>query len=75
MNWKNMMKGCFGDKDKIFGEHPADEQRARDMLKKAIDANVKMDEIIEEAVRILKASKASAEHISEQTARIRNLDF
>lgn len=75
MNWKEMMKGCFGDKDKVFGEHPNEEKRAREMLKAAIEAKATMADITAEATRLLNSSNAGSKHISEQLTRIKELNF
>ncbi len=75
MHWKEMMPGCFGDRDKIFGGHPADEKRAREMLKAAIDEKATMVEITAEATRLLGTAGAGPEHIAEQLTRIKELKF
>jgi len=74
-DWKQMMKGCFGIEDRIFGGHPCDEKRAREMLKAAIDAKATMEEIVSEAVRFLEEAGSPKEHIQKQVAKIRSLKF
>ena len=75
MDWKSKVPACFGDKDKVFGDHPEDDIRARDMLKDAIDSKATMSKILAEAESYLKSAGCSQDHIDEQLDKIRNLDF
>ena len=75
MTWKDKVPCCFGDQDCIFGEHPYDEERARKMLKDAIDAKATMEDIVAEAAKHLKSKGASKSHIAEQIRKIRRLEF
>lgn len=75
MGWQQQIPGCFGAQDAIWGSHPLDQQRARNMLKAAIDAGATMDEIVAEAVQYLQGRGAQAQHIQDQEKLIRNLSF
>jgi hypothetical protein len=70
-----MIPKCFGDKDVIFGDHPNDDTQAREMLKAAIDQKATMNDIVATAELFMKSKGASANHISEEVQKIRNLDF
>ena len=75
MNWKQLIPGCFGAQDLKWGSHALDEQRARRMLKDAIDAGATMAEIIAEAQAFLQGKGAQTQHIQDQLDKIRNLSF
>lgn len=73
MSWKNTIPNCVGSADGIFAEHPEDKESARKMLREALAEGATFDEI-EEAVRDhLKEKQASAQHVKEQLARVRDL--
>jgi glyceraldehyde-3-phosphate dehydrogenase/erythrose-4-phosphate dehydrogenase len=73
--WKDQISGCFGDKDLVFAGHQADEERARKMLKAAIDQKATMADIVAEATKFLKSKNARVRHIQREVKKIRILDF
>ena len=75
MNWKQQIPGCFGSADLIWGSHHLDQQRARQMLKNAIDANATMDDIVTEVEAFLKKQGAQTQHIQDQVKKVRNLSI
>jgi hypothetical protein len=75
VNWKQQISGCFGTLDLKWGSHPLDQQRARRMLKDAIDAGATMTDIIAEAQAFLHGKGAQTQHIQVQLDKIRNLSF
>jgi len=74
-NWKNKISGCFGMNDGKFGLHPLDRERAKEMLKEAIDAEVTMQEIIEAITEYMRDDGVGNPRIKEETQKIRNLNF
>ncbi len=75
MNWQQQVPGCFGAQDLIWGSHILDQQRARQMLKDAIDAGATMSDIVAEADAFLQSQGAQAQHIQDQMDKVRNLSF
>jgi succinate dehydrogenase/fumarate reductase flavoprotein subunit len=75
MNWKQRVPGCFGAQDLKWGSHVLDQQRAKQMLKDAIDAGATMAEIVAEAQAYLQGKGALAQHIRDQIDKIRDLSF
>jgi hypothetical protein len=74
-DWKSHVPGCFGNVDLHFASHPLDHQRAKEMLKAAIDAEASLADIVEEATRFMKSSGAGEALIESETAKIRALKF
>ena len=72
--WKDKLPGCFGCSDKKFGRHSADESRAKEMFKEAIDDEASMEQIIYEAEKYLISQKCGRSHIDNELERIRNLN-
>lgn len=69
--WQKKLEGCFGVADKKFGQHPADEQRAKD-LKKELDAQgVKWADVEKEIKRIL--GSCTTTHIQGQLREAKRL--
>ena len=75
MNWKHQVPACFGAADLRWGSHALDQQRARDMLKAAIDAGATMTEIVAEVEAFLQGKGAQAQHIQAEVDKVRNLSF
>jgi hypothetical protein len=75
MSWKQQVPACFGSADLKWGSHPNDQQRARDMLKAAIDAGATMADIVAEVDACLKGKGANGQHIQAQVDKVRNLSF
>ena len=75
MNWKQQVPGCFGAADLKWGSHANDQQRARDMLKAAIDAGATMTDIVAEVEAFLQGKGAQAQHTQTQVDKVRNLSF
>lgn len=73
--WKDQVPGCFGCSDLKFAGHPADEKRAREMLKAAIDQKATLADIVAEATKFLGSKNASKTHIQREIKKIRTLDF
>ncbi len=75
MKWREQIPGCFGVADLIWGSHALEQQRARQMLKDAIDAGATMDDIVAGVESFQKAKNAQMQHIQEQVRNVRNLSF
>jgi hypothetical protein len=75
MNWKQRIPGCFGWHDLKWGSHALGQQRARQMLKDAIDAGATMTDIVVEAQTYLQYKGTLAQHIHAQFDNIRNRTF
>lgn len=75
MNWKDKISGCFGEIDLIFGVHPLDSERAREMFKEALAEDAELDDIVNECRDYLKSKSASQEHIDEQEKGIREFYY
>jgi hypothetical protein len=75
MNWKEQIPGCFGNADLIWGSHDLERQRARQMLKDAIDAGATMDDIVHEVEVFQIFKRATNGHIEDQVGKVRNLSF
>jgi len=73
--WQDQIPNCFGCDDLKFAGQPKDEERAREMLKSAIDRRATMEDIIAEATRFLKSKNARIRHIQREIKKIKTLDF
>lgn len=73
MDWKKMVPGCFGAVDKEFALHPMDAERARKMLRSALDADASWTDIEAELRAYLGGSGCASSHIEKQIAAARDL--
>jgi len=71
--WQDWLKDAFGSVDKHFAGHPSDQARARRMLKKAMDAGAKWDDIESEARKYLADKGCLQTHVEEQIAKMRDV--
>jgi hypothetical protein len=71
--WKDRVPACFGNADLKFASHPADEKRAKDMIREALGSGVSNHEILNAIRGYLSVQGANREHIEEQAAHARKL--
>jgi hypothetical protein len=69
--WQNKLEGCFGDADKKFGRHPADEGRAKELKKELDDQGVSWSQVEKEIKEIL--GGCTAEHIETELKEAKRL--
>jgi trehalose-6-phosphatase len=70
MTYKNMIPGCFGDQDKIFGSHGHYEvKRVRAMIHKAQEEGEAEGDVAKEIEDYLNNIGSSKIHIDEQINR------
>jgi hypothetical protein len=69
-DWKQRIKGCFGDKDKLFAIHPLDERRAYELLT-LLRAYESWSAVEPEFRKHLEDEGCGPEHVKEQMSRIR----
>ncbi len=62
--------GCFGTADGIFGGHPNDEERAKELRKIALDKKITLGEIREITLGYLHSRRYYGEHIKEQLEKV-----
>lgn len=74
-NWKNRIPGCFGTVDQIFAMHPLDEQRAKEMMKQALESGASIQDILNELEEHMKSKNCSEEHIQEQLINAKSLSI
>ena len=71
--WKDRLPACFGNADLKFASHPADEKRAKDMIREALGSGASNREILN-AIRVhLSVHGANREHIEKQMQYARKL--
>tara|TARA_R100000005_G_scaffold95741_3_gene78503 strand:- start:1683 stop:1922 length:240 start_codon:yes stop_codon:yes gene_type:complete len=70
-NWKEMVPGCFGETDKIFAEHPLDEDRAFELLKVCRDQSIGWAALEREFQSFLSGLDPS--HVSRQITKARRM--
>ena len=71
--WKDQLPACFGNVDLKFASHPADEERAKVMIREALSAGASNHEILN-AIRVHLATEgARYEHIEKQMPYARKL--
>ena len=69
MAWDRELPGCFGDVDKIFAEHPLDEERAFAWLRLLREQHQGWAEAKRQISEYLKSEGAAAAHIAKQIKR------
>jgi len=71
--WKDLVPACFGKVDLKFASHPADEKRAKAMIREALAAGASNREVLN-AIRVHLATEgARYEHIEKQMPYARKL--
>jgi len=71
--WKDRVPACFGNVDLKFASHPADEKRAKAMIRDALESGASNKEILN-AIRVhLSAHGAGRDHIEKQMPYVRKL--
>ena len=70
-NWKEMVRGCFGEVDKIFAGHPLDENRAFELLKVCRDQSIGWTALEREFRSFLSGLDTS--HVAKQIQRARRM--
>ena len=73
MSYKDLIPGCFGERDLIFGSHPLDIKRCKEMLKKTFDECDSYSEFETSIKNFLKSKGANTEHIEKQLSNLRDL--
>lgn len=74
MPWQQQVPGIFGAQDLIFGGHPQERQRARQLLLDASGASASLKELLDEAEKYLKSKAAQPQHIADQLDRMKQLE-
>ena len=74
-SWKTKLPGCFGIVDLIFAMHPADEARAKAMMKEAFDSGASIDDVFGAVRDYLASRNATPQHIEKQLEYVRKLKF
>jgi hypothetical protein len=69
-DWKNDVRGCFGQSDLIFAGHPADEDRAFRLLVRVRQENVGWAEVSAAFRAFLDRENAGSDHAAQQIAVI-----
>jgi hypothetical protein len=67
---RQIIGGCFGSADGIFAGHPADEGRAKEIRKLAVNSMITLDEICEIALGYLFNQGFVGPHIKKQTEKV-----
>lgn len=73
MSWKNKIGTCFGIVDKKFALHPSDAKAAAGIFAEAVNDEVGFEEFCNELENWMKSKNCSAEHITEQMIRVKNM--
>jgi hypothetical protein len=71
--WKDRLPRCFGSVDLKFASNPADEKRAKDMIREALGAGASNHEILNAIRAYLATEGARYEHIEKQMPSARKL--
>lgn len=74
MKLQDLIHGSFGDVDKKFAGHPADQNRAQKLLMYVIKNKITWEDLKKEVEKYLKKSSASPDHIKEQIKKMRKLE-
>ena len=69
----NQIDSCFGVADAIFAGHPADEERAFELLKYCRENNISVNDVLNEAEKYLKSKTTYTEHINQQLDKIKKM--
>ena len=70
-SWKDMVRGCFGETDRIFAGHPLDEGRAFELLKVLRDQSVGWIALEKELRSVLSGSDLN--HLEDQITKARRM--
>jgi hypothetical protein len=75
MSYQDKIPGCFGSVDKIFAGHPADTERAKEMLVEALQEISSWSEVENAIKEYLGKENCTQDHIKEQIARINQTKY
>lgn len=67
---RTRISGCFGTADGIFAGHSNDEDRAKELLKMALDNKITIREIREITLGYLHSQSYIGDHIKEQLEKV-----
>jgi len=71
--WKDRLPACFGDLDLKFAAQPADEKRAKAMIREALGAGASNHDILNAIRAHLATQGAKYDHIEKQMPYARKL--
>lgn len=74
MSWRKLVPGMFGNVDHRFGGHTSERKVARRLLDEASDDGASFKDILDEVKKHLQNQGDSAEHISDQISRMRDIE-
>ena len=69
----NQIDSCFGMADAIFAGHPADEERAFELLKYCRENNISLIDVLNEAEKYLESTTNNKGHIKLQLKKIKTM--
>ena len=70
MSWTEKIAGCFGERDHSFALHPLDIQRAQELFRDHIPAELNREQVLTEFKNYLKSRKCSEQHINTQMLEV-----
>ena len=75
MPWQDQVPGTFGSVDLVFGGHPLDRERARQLLIDASASNVSLPELLDAAETFLRSRGTPPSHIDVQLDRMKKIQY